>query len=284
MRVLRQVLLPVASASAMFLAGSGLLLKAAAKDAPEAVNARVPAIADTPQLAVHSSLEQNLLARARENSANLASELTNFICRERMERFRAAHGENIGKQIDVITSNVSFEGGIERYSDIFQNKKPRKSISSISGAWSEGEYATFLNETRKVLDQGVLKLQSVSSLNGEPAGLFSFEFDQTKTPWDLQIGSNHYPVGFLFEMCVSLKSGEILRVSRSSTSISPQSLISEIDWLVDFGPFNIDGKTFMLPKDGVYSVTYLSSPKHEWNVLTFSDYHRFSSEVAIHFE
>lgn len=284
MRILRQSVLPVASASAMFLVSIGLELNAAAKDAPDAVSAPVPAIANNRQLAVDTSLEQSLLSRARENSANLASALTNFICRERMERFRAAHGETIGKPIDVITANVSFDGGTERYSDIFQNNKERKSISRISGAWSEGEYATFLNETRKVLDRGVLKLQSVSSLNGEPAGLFSFEFDQTNTPWDLQIGSNHYPVGFLFEMWVSLKSGEILRVSRSSTSISPQSLISEIDWLVDFGPFNIDGKTFMLPKDGVYSVTYLSSPKHEWNVLTFSDYHRFSSEVAIHFQ
>jgi hypothetical protein len=284
MRTFRQFVLPVASVSAIFLWSAGLHLKAAAADAPDAANASVPAIPTSAQPAPNNSLEQNLLSRARENSANLAAELTNFICRERMERFRAAHGETVGKPIDVITSNVSFEGGRERYSDIFQNNKERKSISSISGAWSEGEYATFLNETRKVLDAGVLKLQSVSSLNGEPAGLFSFEFDQTKTPWDLQIGSNHYPVGFLFEMWVSLKSGEILRVSRSSTSISPQSLISEIDWLVDFGAFNVDGKTFMLPKDGVYSVTYLSSAKHEWNVLTFSDYRRFSSEVAIHFQ
>ena len=282
--LIRQFVLPVASAAAMFLFSAGLHLNAAAKDLPDAVSAPVPAVANSPQLPPSSSLEQNLLSRARENSANLASELTNFICRERMERFRAAHGEPVGKQIDVITSNVSFEDGSERYSDIFQNNKARKNISSISGAWSEGEYATFLNETRKVLDRGVLKLQSVSSLNGEPAALFSFEFDQTKTPWDLQIGSNHYPVGFLFEMWVSLKGGEILRVSRSSTSISPQSLISEIDWLVDFGAFNVDGKTFMLPKDGVYSVTYLSSQKHEWNVLTFSDYHRFSSDVAIHFQ
>src|SRR5690348_10960974 len=143
MRVLHQFVLPVASVSAIFLFSAGLELNAAARNAPEAASTPLPAIASSPQRAVDTSLEQTLLSRARENSASLASALTNFICRERIERFRAAHGENIGKQIDVITSNVSFEGGAERYSDIFQNKKARRSISSISGAWSEGEYATF---------------------------------------------------------------------------------------------------------------------------------------------
>ena len=200
-----------------------------------------------------------------------------------MERFRAAHGESVGKPIDIITSNVSFENGRERYTEILQNNKERKSIASISGAWSEGEYATFLNETRKVLDSGVLKLQSVTSLNGEPAGLFSFEFDQANSPWDLQIGSKHYPVGFLFEMWVSLNRRHPSHIAIVHQHLASK-LIAEIDWLVDFGAFDVDGKTFMLPKDGVYSVTYLTSPKHEWNVLTFSDYHRFSSEVAIHFQ
>jgi hypothetical protein len=286
MRLVCRFALAIASLSIITsISGVVVPLKAAAIDTPlTAGPLNAPGMPKAGQITGNTSLEQVLLSRARANSADLASGLANFVCRERMERFRAAHGESVGKPIDIITSNVSFENGRERYTEILQNNKERKSIASISGAWSEGEYATFLNETRKVLDSEVLKLQSVTSLNGEPAGLFSFEFDQANSPWDLQIGSKHYPVGFLFEMWVSLKSGDIIRISRSSTSMSPQTQIAEVDWLVDFGAFDVDGKTFMLPKDGVYSVTYLTSPKHEWNVLTFSDYHRFSSEVAIHFQ
>jgi len=272
-------------APAMLISFSGIMLSKAAGDAriiSDPLKGSTPAI--LPSSKETTDLEHQLLARAKENTAAMASDLVNFICRERIERFRAPHGESIGKPIDVITSNVSFEDGQERYTEVFQNNKARRSIASVSGAWSEGEYATFLNETRKVLDSGALKLQSVSSLNGVPAGLFSFEFNESNSPWDLQIASRHYPVGFLFEMWVGLDSGEILRVSRSSTSISPQSLIAEVDWLVNFDRFDLDGKTFMLPKDGLYSVTYLTSAKHEWNVLAFSDYHRFGSEVAVHFQ
>ena len=229
-------------------------------------------------------LEQKLLALARTNAAKVYSDLVNFICRERMERFRAPKGESIGKQIDVLTSHVALENGRERYTEVFQNQKSKKSIASVGGAWSEGEYATFLLETTKVLDSGLLRLRSMTSVNGVPAALYSFQFDEANTPWDIEMESRSYPVGFLCEVWISPATGEVLRISRSSTSISPKTNLAEVDWMVDFSHFDLDGKTFLLPKEGVYSVTYLNTRKHEWNVITFSDYHHYGSDVAVHFE
>src|SRR3954464_6085104 len=97
MRLVCRFALAIASLSIITsISGVVVPLKAAAIDTPlTAGPLNAPGMPKAGQIAGNTSLEQVLLSRARANSADLASSLANFVCRERMERFRAAHGESV---------------------------------------------------------------------------------------------------------------------------------------------------------------------------------------------
>jgi hypothetical protein len=145
---------------------------------------------------------------AREASARMFSQVENVVCQERIQRHKSRHaGES--HAVDVIEANVAVENGEERYSDIVQDNRHRQAMQQIGGAWSAGEYATFLREARQVLDSNDLITQGyLSKLNGVPAVLFPFDIDEKTSTWDFLVRSHSHALGFHGELWVSQETGE----------------------------------------------------------------------------
>jgi hypothetical protein len=60
--------------------------------------------------------------------------------------------------------------------------------------------------------------------------------------------------------------------------------ISELRWSVTLERVDLNGKTWLLPKTGEYDVLYEKTGRREWNLMNFSGYHRYGSEVALRFD
>ncbi len=225
----------------------------------------------------------DLLARAQLENELVYTDLKSFICNEEMERYQAhLNGQN-PHRIDTVYAKLSFENGVENYTDVRENNRDRPSLSSIPGAWSEGEFGTLLRQTRALLATQPISQQMETTLNGAPAMIYSFQVPGQDSPWDLTVSSQQYRVPFETKVWVSKSSGEILQIARTSTAIPPDSGISEIQWSVALKPVDLDGKAYLLPSTGEYSVLYARTNHREWNVINFSDYHRYTSRSVIHF-
>ncbi len=226
----------------------------------------------------------DLLLRGREASSRIYRELSNVVCRERIDRFKGSIADTAGNPVDVITSDVAMEQGAERYSNIRQNDKPRLSISRIGGAWSVGEYSTLLRQTAETLDSDTaIQMGVITRLNGHPAILFPFDVPQSESDWEFLVRSKHYLLGFHGEIWISQATGEVLRIRRTANQIPSGTGISQVDWSVDFGPSDLDGHSFILPLKATYSVTYPHDRHREWNVISFSDYHHFGVDISIRY-
>lgn len=224
----------------------------------------------------------DLLARASVENELVYTELQSFICSEHMDRFQSRLDGNKSHQVDTVSTQVSFENGVETYSDIHQNNRVRTSLSSLPGAWSEGEFGTLLRQTRTLFSTQPLS-QSTTDLNGVPAALYRFYVSGEDSPWDLNVASKQYRLPFRTDVWVSKSTGEIIKIARTTTATPPDSGISEIQWDVDLKPVNLDGKMWLLPSSGEYSVAYQNSNHREWNNISFSNYHRYTSQSVIHF-
>jgi hypothetical protein len=224
------------------------------------------------------------LARITVANELLYSDLQNFVCDERMERYKGPLSGAEGRRIDSVTAKVSFENGVEHYTDIRQNNKPRPGITSLSGAWSEGEFGTLLRQTQAFIESEAMLFRMNTDTNGAPATLYRFEVSEQDSPWDLEIESRHYHVPFRTDVWVSLSSGQILKIERTSTAIPLETGISELRWSVSLQTVELNGKIWLLPNTGEYEVLYEESNRHEWNLLSFSDYHRYGSQVALSFD
>jgi hypothetical protein len=224
------------------------------------------------------------LARITVANEVLYSDLQNFVCNERMDRYKGPLNGAEGRRIDSVTSKVSFENGVEHYTDIRQNNRLRPGIASLSGAWSEGEFGTLLRQTQAFLESQAMLFRMNTDINGAAATLYRFEVSEQDSPWDLEIESRHYHVPFRTDVWVSPSSGQILKIERTSTAIPLETGISELRWSVSLQTVELNGKSWLLPNTGEYEVLYEESNRREWNLLSFSDYHRYGSQVALSFD
>lgn len=235
-----------------------------------------------PAVPVFSNTE--LLGLVREANEEVYSNLQSFVCNEQMRRFKGRITGESSRQIDRVTAKVSFENGVERYSEIRQNEHERRAISSLSGAWSTGEFGTLLQQTQQLLRTQAVLFRNYADLDGTPAAVYTFDVSEQDSPWDLDVAGVHYRVPFHTEIWASRTTGQILKLERVSTSIPSGVGISQIRWGVTLQPVELNGKTWLLPKTGAYVVMYEQSGRREWNELSFSDYHRYGAEVALRFQ
>ncbi len=210
--------------------------------------------------------------------------LESFVCNEEIRRFRGSIAGAKLRQIDRLTARVSFENGIERYTDVRQNDRERPAFSRLIGAWSTGEYGTLLRQTDQLLRTPRVPFCSDTEIDGTPATLCSIWVLRQETPWDLKVRAHHYRIPFHTDVWVAKASGQILKLERVSTEVPRQMGISEIRWDVSLQTLELNGRTWLLPKTGRYAVLYGASGRSEWNEMTFSNYHRYGSEVSLRFQ
>jgi len=134
-----------------------------------------------------------------------------------------------------------------------------------------------------------LETQSVSFvesavLGGNAAAVYRFSVTETDSPWDLEVGLQHYRIPFTTDVWIAEASGEILKITRKSSAIPEDTRISEIAWDVTLEAVDLNGKTWRLPTAAAYSVSYAESKRREWNQMIFSGYRRYSSESSLRFE
>jgi hypothetical protein len=200
-----------------------------------------------------------------------------------MDRYKGHLDGGHSSQIDTVSAQVSFENGVENYTGIQQNNRQRATLSSLPGAWSEGEFGTLLRQSSSLLASHPLASKTTSEINGEAAVIYAMEVSGQESPWSLYVGNQSYRMPFKTEVSVSQSSGRILEIVRTSEAVPPGSGISQIQWSVVLKPTPIDGKTWILPATGSYSVLYQQENRREWNVINFSDYHRYAASSVIHF-
>jgi hypothetical protein len=159
----------------------------------------------------------------------------------------------------------------------------RPGFSSLTGAWSEGEYGTLLLQTQQLLTTQEVEFETFAKLKGEPAAIFTFDVNSEDSPWDLTVGTRHYRLAFTTDVWISVRSGEILKIDRTSLGIPPEAHISEIQWGITLERVVLNDKPWLLPSSGTYSVFYNESRRREWNLINFSNYQRYGAETALKF-
>ncbi len=226
----------------------------------------------------------DILTKARDANEELYAQLQSFVCHEEIQRHRSTPNGRADRLVDTITADLSFENGVEHYSDVQQDNHRRPSISQLSGAWSEGEFGTLLLQTRKLLTTEHVAFRNLASVGGVETAVYRFQVSAENSPWDFQVSGRHYHLAFQTEVWISTATGEILKIARISLNIPAETHIAQVEWSVALQPADLNGKAWLLPKTGSYSVLYSDSDRLEWNSMTFSDYKRYGSEVALHFE
>ena len=248
---------------------------------------RLPAmciILSCTSLAGSAPAAQDLLVKIQSANQALYTDLQSFVCDERIERFSGSLAGSQGRQIDTVVAKVAFENGQERYTDIFKNKKKLSRMSRLSGAWSQGEYGTLLQQTKDLLAVKPIEFRQKTVIDGVSASIYSFDVNEQDSPWQLIVHSHSYNVPFRTYVWISDANAEILKIARVSTSLPMETRVREVNWFITLQPTEMSGKTFLVPKTGQYAVLYTEGADCDWNTISFTNYHRFAAEATLRFD
>ncbi len=237
----------------------------------------------TPCFSASPDAPVTYLEQARSASARSFSDVEEVICQEHVDRYRTSRKGALDL-IDSIDAQVAVERGVEQYSAIRQNGVDRASLNEIGAVWSDGEYATFINDAQHALYRSSLSRGADTTLNGIPAILISFGTADAASTWDFMVRGRHYRLGFRGEIWISRDTGELLRCRRIANRIDRASGVKSIDWTVDFGVVQVAGKAVSVPASAAYDVQYTRSNASSHNAIVFTNYRRFAAVTSIRFE
>ena len=85
-----------------------------------------------------------LLDKAKDESSNFLAGLPSFVCQQFTTRYVSESHPASWKAQDVVSAEVVYEDGKERYDKVAINGKPAKQKIEETGAWSTGEFGTVL--------------------------------------------------------------------------------------------------------------------------------------------
>jgi hypothetical protein len=238
---------------------------------------------DAPLDPANNTAKRDLLMQAVAVNEDAYATLGYFVCHEQIDRYKGLVGLETGRHRDTIISKVAIENDREQYSEIRRDNRQLQALSSLDGAWSEGEFGTLLKQTEQLLrTQPTVLVKEERTPDGTTA-IYSFEVSAVESPWDFQIGEQHFDIPFRTRIWISESSARILKIERVSTGVPAELGIAEVDWSVALHPVYLDGRSWLLPDTAAYQVIYRDRGRREWNTIKFSDYHRYGAEATIHF-
>lgn len=231
---------------------------------------------------------------------SLKQKLPNFTCDQTLKRFyldptldtnRAARSLS-PKEYDTVTMRVQYESGRERYSNIVRNDVQISDLSLLGGAWSEGEFGSFLRGVFKPESNARFRFRKKATLRAKSALVFEYRIDQKANNfWLLQVWtpqtegtiqkSRVVKPGIRGEVWVTEADPKLLWFTMEATDVASDFPMQGVRNLVSYADTPMgDGTTFVLPTSSVF-VLCSSALKCQENRMRFENCHKFGVDTRI---
>jgi hypothetical protein len=198
--------------------------------------------------------------------------LPNFVCQETVHRWAR------GNPLDIVTEEVTFRHGHDRYSNYAINGKRVSTIENTGGWVSNALFGAELTAIFTPKSDAAFSFLRRTKTHGVIADEFAFRFEKSGLPAFTPAESNP---GFSGRIRIDETTGTLMRVDLQATRIDPKQRLKSYRSAMDYREVTIsDLGSLLLPVSGDVEVC-LNSGVCFRNVLAFHDCRKFGSEVHI---
>jgi len=227
----------------------------------------------------------------RANIDRMLATLSSVVMKEKISRFAGAGGG--ARQLDSFETEVSIADGVEQYTGVRGHHRIYRHISEIGGLWSFGEIVTMLRTTRDIIDSSTTNREPEGGVfTGGAAGpeeaqaqrVIRFQGASASHRWFVTAHNRIYWLDFEGAIRISMQTGEIERLTWTSTAGPPEAGISSILWDVTFHGVSIAGNALTIPSDSIYRVIRRGPGRTaEWNLTEYLALGRYGSNVNVRY-
>ncbi len=226
-----------------------------------------------------------VILKAREAAEGFFDKLPNYVCKEYMARYASDTRPVNWSPIDVVSTEVVYENGKERYRNVEINgKAANKKLEEIGGSWSTGEFASVLADLFSPATAAQFQFDRDSTASGIATRVYDFRVDQPNSHWHIMTPSQTYNPAYKGSVWIDPKTGRVLRIEIQARALPEEFPLNAIESAVDYDYVRIGTGQFLLPAHAEGLSCERGSRYCSRNAIDFRNYHKFEGESSITFD
>ena len=252
--------------------------------APMTAQAAAP-VAEGPSLAETGPPVDARIQKAREAAEAFTETLPDYICQQQTARFQSDTQVVNWVPVDIVSAELVYEKGKERYRNLAINGKPAKAqrMEDLPGATSTGEFASTLADLFSPATAADFRYRHTSKSGGRAAFLYDFEVDHEHSHWRIAAPSQSVFPSYRGSIWIDKETGRTLRIEMQAVHLPEEFPFDKIEMATDYEFIRISDRQFLLPVHSENLMCQRGNNVCAHNVIDFRNYHKYTGEATIEF-
>jgi hypothetical protein len=225
-----------------------------------------------------------VIERARAAAQAFSEKLPNYVCKQFMARYMSTSRPVDWRPLDVVSTEVVYEGDKESYRNVEINGKPvNKPMEEIGGSWSTGEFGSALLDLFSPLTAAEFHFRKDSIVSGIEAKVYDFSVERPRSHWHVQVPSQSINPAYEGAVWIDPKSGRVLRIEMQARALPEEFPLDTVESAVDYAKVRIGEGEFLLPVRAENLSCQRGTPNCSRNTIDFRNYHKYNADSSITF-
>lgn len=236
-------------------------------------------------IAAPEAKPKKLIDRAIEASNEFTNRLPNFVCQQITTRYERNNKVDGFRPIDVITANISYVDGVEKYENIKVGNRPVSTgmMDIKNGARSTGEFGTVLDSLFARQTAAEFTFARNELFRRTATQVFDFKVPHETSNWTITIGGETIRPGYSGSIWIDKETARVLRFERQADNIPEAFPNDTVEQSIDFEPVLIGSHKVLLPVESKNIACQRGSAYCTRNVIEWRNYRQFGAESTVDF-
>ncbi len=231
--------------------------------------------------------EDPLIQKVREAAFNFSSSLPNFFCQQITTRYRTQNVRQGWDTIDIVTADIAYEDGQERYKNIkVGNGSAVQSMDQVGGTRSTGEFSSMLQDLMSESTGATFRRDVTDTIKGRNAIVFKVDVPRERSHWRIEAPSQLYYTAYRGSIWVDKATSRVLRIELQSRNLPAPFPFDTVESATDYDFIRLAAgeQEFLLPANAEVLSCERGSSFCSRNRIEFRNYKKFDAATSISFK
>jgi hypothetical protein len=227
-----------------------------------------------------------IIEQARDAAFTFSETLPNYVVKQLTNRYAsetASRGRTSWTPLDIVTTDLVYEDGKERYTNVMVNGKPTKYIEQ-TGSWSEGEFASMLQAILAPQTNADFRNQRPVTIVNRPAYKYDYTVEQPRSTWTLHADGQTYAPSYTGSIWVDKQTYRVLRIEIAARNLPRNFPLDSAESSIDYDFVMIGDKKVLLPADADSLSCVRGTSDCTKNHTEFHNYRKYGADSSITFD
>ncbi|HUJ21154.1 MAG TPA: hypothetical protein VLX58_06500 [Bryobacteraceae bacterium] len=225
------------------------------------------------------------IEKTRQVATEFTQTLPDYVCQEQMARFESATHVVNWQPVDIVSTEVVYEKGKERYRNLQINGKAvKKKMEELSGAWSTGEFGTVLVDVFSPSTAADFRYKKTAIIGGRSSFEYDFDVDHEHSHWNIVMPSQSVLPAYRGTVWIDKETQRVLRIEMQANHLPQEFPADKVESATDYEFIRIGEGQFLLPVHAETLTCLRGTNMCSHNVIDFRNYHKYAGEATIHFD